>query len=102
MDRPKPERLGALIPGVLQRMGARHGALFEIQRDWSRLVGRQLAAHTKPVGLRHGALTVHIDRPGDGFALSYRKPELLERLQATTQGKVEEIVIRPGDIRRKS
>ena len=96
MSRHAPERLDALIPAVLQRMGERHGALFEIQRDWSRLVGRRLAAHTKPIGLRRGVLTVHIDRPGDGFALSYRKPELLERLRAATQGKVEEIVIRPG------
>ena len=102
MDRHKPERLDALIPGVRRRMEERHGALFEIQRDWSRLVGRRLAAHTKPAGLRRGVLTVHIDRPGDGFALSYRKPELLERLRSATQGKVEEIVMRPGDIRRKS
>ena len=97
MGLDKPERLDTLLPVVLQRIGERYGALFEIQRDWIQLVGRKLAAHTKPVGLRHGALTVYIDRPGDGFALSYRKPELLERLRAATQGKVAELVIRPGD-----
>lgn len=99
MGRHKAEPLAALIPGVVRRMGERQGAFFEIQRDWIRLVGRRLAAHTTPVGLRRGVLTVGVDRPGDGFALSYQKPELLERLQATTQGAVKDIVIRPGNAR---
>ena len=100
MAQHTPERLDALIPGVLQRMGERHGALFDIQRDWTRLVGRRLAAHTKPSSLRRGVLTVHADGPGDGFALSYRKPELLERLRKALPGSVEEILIRPGGIQR--
>ena len=98
MAQPNAERIDALLPNVLKRMGERHGALFDIQRDWVRLVGRRLAAHTRPVSLRRGALTVHTHRPGDGYALTYRKPELLERLRAMAPGKVEEIVVRPGDI----
>jgi hypothetical protein len=94
--RHAPERLDTLIPGVIERMSERHGALFEIQRDWSRLVGRRLAAHTRPVSLRRGVLTVQADHPGDGFSLSYRKPELLERFHGSLPGKVETIVIRPG------
>ena len=95
MGRHKAERLNALIPDVLRGMEERHGALFEIQRDWARLVGRRLAAHTKPVSLRRGVLTVHADGPGDGFALRYHTPELLKQLQTTLPGKVEEIAIRP-------
>jgi hypothetical protein len=99
MARPdKAERIDALLPNVLKHMGEKHGALFDIQRDWARLVGRRLAAHTRPVGLRRGALTVHAHRPGDGHALTYQKPELLERLAALAPGKVSEIVIRPGDV----
>lgn len=97
MARPNAERIDSLIPDVLKHMGERHGVLFEIQRGWVRLVGRRLAAHTRPASLRRGVLTVHTDRPGDGYALTYQKPELLERLRASAPGKVAEILIRPGD-----
>ena len=98
MARPNEERIDSLIPNVLKHMGERHSALFEIQRDWVRLAGRRLAAHTRPVSLRRGVLTVHAHRPGDGHALTYQKPELLERLRVAVPGKVEEIVIRPGSV----
>lgn len=101
MARHRTEPIGALIPGVLKQMGERHGPLLEIQRDWGRAVGRRLAAHTRPVSLRRGILTVHADRPGDGFALSYRIPEALERFQTALPGKVERIVIRPAAIPAK-
>ena len=97
MARANTERIDALIPGVLRRLEHQQSALQGVQERWARLVGKRLAAHTKPVSLRHGRLTVHVERPGDGFALGYAKAELLERLQASTQGKVEEIVIRPGE-----
>ena len=96
MAQRKAERIDALIPQVLKQMGERHGALLEIQRDWERAVGRRLAAHTKPVSLRRGVLTVHVERPGDGFALSYRVPQALERFQTSLPGKVERVVIRPA------
>ena len=98
MARPNAERIGSLLPEVLKRMGERHSALFDIQRDWARLVGRRVAAHTRPVSVRRGVLTVHTHRPGDGYALTYQKPELLKRLRAMVPGKVEEIVIRPGNV----
>ena len=98
MRHPKPERIGAVIPAVLRGLEHQQGALRTVQQDWGRLVGKRLAAHTRPVGLKHGRLIVAVDRPGEGFALSYALPELLERLRASTRGKVEEIVIRPGDI----
>ena len=96
--RPEPERLGALLSTVLKHVEAQHGPLFTIQQGWTKLVGKRLAAHTRPVSLRRGRLVVYADRPGDSFALSYQRPQLLERLQAVTDGHVDEIVIRPGEI----
>ena len=67
----KPEqRIGEVIQRVLTHAKQQHGALFAIQRDWTKLVGRALAGHTKPVSLHRGRLIVHADRPGDSFALS--------------------------------
>ena len=97
MGRPNTQRIGAILPAVLSRAREQHGALFAIQRRWGRLVGRALAAHTKPIGLRRGRLVVCAARPGDGFLLSYRRARLLERLQEMVRERVEEIVIRPGD-----
>ncbi len=100
MSPSKPQRIGVVVPDVLKRVGEQHGALFTIQQRWNQLVGRRLAAHTRPAGLRRGRLVVYAERPGDSFALSYQRTQLLERLQATTRDLVEEIVIRPGDAAR--
>ena len=96
MTTAKP--VGALIHEVLQRAAREHRPLFAIQRRWPRLVGKQLAAHTRPVSLRRGRLVVHVDRPGDSFALNYARPKLLQQLQAASSGGVEEIVIRAGSV----
>ena len=92
------QRIGAIVPGVLQQAERRHRALLTIQRRWPRLVGKGLAAHTKPVSLHRGRLIIHVDHPGEGFALKYVRPQVLERLQATTRGRIEELVIRAGEV----
>ena len=99
MRHPQAERIGTVIPAVIRQLERQQGALQTVQREWARLVGKRLAAHTRPVSLRRGRLVVHVERPGDGFALNYARPALLERLRASTQGKAEEIVIRPGEIK---
>lgn len=88
--------LRALIPAVLRQVEQHQGTLAAIQREWPALVGRRLAARTRPVGLRRRQLVVTVESPGEAFLLNYRRPALLKHLRATTQGKVEEIVIRPG------
>lgn len=92
------QRIGSLIPGVMKHTAQTHGPFFQIQRAWPRLVGKPLAAHTKPVSLRRGRLVVCADRPGDTFTLSYERPKLLAQLQTMTKGHVEEIVIRAGKV----
>lgn len=95
-------RINAVLPGILQHARRRAQALAAIQARWGRLVGRPLAAHTRPVSLRRGRLVIHADRPGDGFALSYQRQQLLERLRVSAkEAGIEELVIRPGDIRQK-
>ena len=92
------KRIGALIPEVLQRTAKRHETLFVIQHKWPQFVGKALAAHTRPVSLRRGQLIVHADQPGDSFAFSYARPRVLARLSEATQGRVEDIVIRVGEL----
>ena len=96
MSEVKPVR--SVIDDILQHAAKTHRPLFAIQRRWPRLVGKQLAAHTRPVSLRRGRLVVHADRPGDSFALNYARPKLLKQLQDASPGGVEEIVIRAGSV----
>ena len=94
------EQIGSVLAGVLTQARQRSGELAALQGRWGRLVGRALAAHTRPVSLRRGRLVVHAEQPGDGFTLSYQRQRLLERLQTKMRGKIEEIVIRPGEVQR--
>lgn len=92
----RPQRIGAVIPSVLKRAQRQHAALADVQQRWGTMVGRRLAAHTKPVSLRQGRLIVRVDQPGDGFALSYQREQVLRALHDATKGTVTELVIRPG------
>lgn len=94
------EALRSIIQAVMRQGARQHRPLFTIQRQWTRLVGKELAGHTRPVSLHRGRLVVHVDQPGDSFALSYQKAQLLKRLQTNTKGRVEEIVIRAGELQR--
>jgi len=98
MSRSKPQRIDAVLSGVLKHVSEQRLALLTIQQTWRKLVGPQLARHTRPVSLRRGRLIVHAARPGDSFTLSYQRELLLARLRETTSGRVEELVIRPGDL----
>ena len=98
MGRSDEQSIKALLPAILRHAQRRYEVLQGIQRRWPRLVGKRLAAHSRPVSLRRGRLVVHVDQPGDGFMLSYRREQLLERLRTSTKGSVGELVIRPGEL----
>ena len=92
------ERLRTILHAVLQEQANQQQPLLAIQRRWGRLVGKELAGHTKPVSLRRGRLVVHVDQLGDGFTLNYRRAQVLKRLETETPGRVQEIVIRVGAV----
>lgn len=97
-SRRDPQHIRGLVSDLLTQAGTQHAVLAGIQRQWRALVGRALAAHSRPASLRHGQLVVQVDRPGDGFALSFQRAHLLEQLQAQAGHRVEEIIIRPGRV----
>jgi predicted nucleic acid-binding Zn ribbon protein len=101
MSRAKPERIGAVLPGVLKRVSAQRVALSTIQRAWNGLVGPQVARHARPVSLRRGRLIVHAARPGESFALRYQREALLRRLREETREELTELIILPGDPRAR-
>ena len=76
-----PERVGALVPGVLRDLGLDESArALRIQEGWERAVGAEVASHAQPVALRSGALEVHVDSSAWCQTLRLRAPELLDGL----------------------
>jgi len=87
-----------MLPAILGAARQQYGTLWTIQQRWRDLVGKGLAAHTKPVSFRQGRLVIHADRSGDSFTLNYQRQQLLSRLQE--HASVEELIIRVGEISR--
>ena len=93
---PKP--IKDLIPQVVRSTAQATKAARQLQQHWGKLVGKELAAHTRPASLRRKVLCVYTDEPGAGFLLVLEKPRLLAKLRAVSHSDIEEIIIRPGEI----
>jgi predicted nucleic acid-binding Zn ribbon protein len=62
---------------------------------WPDIVGRDLAAHTEPLGVRRGVLLVEADDPAYGEALSWNERQVLTRLAADLgEGVVTAVQVR--------
>lgn len=74
--------VGDLVGKVLGELGL-DGVAFahRIGTDWPELVGPQIAAHCRPLGLRGGVLELEVDSPVWSQQLQLRKTELLAKLR---------------------
>ena len=76
--------LAEVVPDVMKKIGM-HGRLHEaaMQEEWPRLVGPQLADHTRPGKLDHDVLTVYVDHSAWLSELSrYGRKQIMEKLKA--------------------
>lgn len=79
--RTTPQPVRRSLEALLDDLGsAPVRATTSLVDRWSELVGRDLAAHTQPLGVRHGTLLVEADDPAFGQALKWKERELLGRL----------------------
>ena len=95
----KVEALGDLLADVLRQTSKKTEALQRVQAGWERLVGPELAAHSKPVGIRRNTLYVQSEEPGTSFGLSLLKARVLQELPAVAGCEVRELVVRAGELR---
>ncbi len=76
------EPVGDLVGKVLGELGLDGVALaHRIGSEWPEIVGEQVAAHCRPLGLRAGVLEVEVDSPVWSQQLQLRKTEILENLR---------------------
>ena len=86
MTRPRksqPEALGPLVARVLEDIGAGDAArVLRIARCWEEAVGKEIAQHCRPTGLRGDVLEATVDSSVWSQQLQLRGPEILEALRA--------------------
>ena len=95
-----PHAISDVLRQVIKQTEKKQSVLFSVQRKWKTLVGKPLAAHTRPASISQQRLIVLVERSGDGFILNYQRGRLLKRLARLTEGKVEELIIRVGELNK--
>lgn len=78
---PIDESLDPVLKALGGPAGSALGSLFE---NWDDLVGIRLAEHTRPSGLREGALVIAVDDPGWASQVRWMSTQILERIASQT------------------
>jgi predicted nucleic acid-binding Zn ribbon protein len=88
-----------LVPAVVDRLGlGERLRQSQVCFDWPEIVGKDIAKHAQPIGLRNQLLIVAVDHPGWLQELSrYHKPLLLQKVRDRIgKAAVKDIVFRIG------
>lgn len=81
--RDDPQSFTAAVGGLLSSRGWRQrAAMGAVFGEWERIVGADLAAHTKPESFDDGELVVSADSPAWATQVRLLAPDLLRRLGA--------------------
>ena len=70
--------LGKILPAYGLKT---HLAEWSLKVNWVEIVGKQVAAHSRPIRLNFKHLLVVVDNPAWVQHLTFLKPELMEKLQ---------------------
>lgn len=88
--------LGKIIEKFLKNYGYA-GIVKEhyVLANWEKIVGAEVASHTRPIRFDFGRLYVEVDSPVWRNELSFEKERILERIKEAVEGiEIEEIVFR--------
>lgn len=94
------DSFGSILAGVAHRLGL-ESKLFEarLRRQWPDIVGKPIAAHTRPDQIRFKKLYVLVHNSVWLQQLTFLKPVLLEKVNAMAgEPLVTEIVLRIGEV----
>lgn len=94
-------RIGDLVEGLLKKLGLeRRIREAKIAQDWSRIVGSQIASHSKPAGLKGKVLIVNVDSSVWLSELSqFFKGKMLEEIHRELgEKRIQDIRFRIGDM----
>jgi len=91
-----PVPIGDALAAVRAELGMPPGdALGALEQQWPEIVGDDVAAHARLVGVRDGVLTIAVDSPPWATQLRYLEGVLLERANAVVgRDSVHAITVR--------
>jgi len=94
--RDDPDRLSAAIEGLIDARGWQEATVSgSVSARWARIVGADLAAHTRPDGLADGELTVTADSTAWATQVRLLAAQLVRRLNADLgEGAVRRVKVR--------
>ncbi|MBI3319616.1 MAG: DUF721 domain-containing protein [Candidatus Omnitrophica bacterium] len=97
-NKREPQLIGRVIPAVIREVTSQHRPVQELQQGWEQLVGKTLAAHTRPARLLGTTLYIQTDDPGANFLLSLEKPRILAAIRALGTHRIDEVIVRTGEL----
>jgi hypothetical protein len=101
MRKPSPfSSVSAVLATVAKRLGLETKLLeFQLRRDWPRIVGQPIAAHTRPDQIRFKKLYLLVENSVWMQQLTFLKPALLAKInEAAGTELVTEIVLRIAEL----
>jgi predicted nucleic acid-binding Zn ribbon protein len=69
------------LDAVTRELGSDNHLMLRLLNAWESVVGPVLAAHTRPLGLSKGTLSVAVDQPGWATEVSYLEGDLCRRVR---------------------
>ncbi len=92
----EPRRLKDSLDAVTRGLGGPSAsALATLFGAWPAVVGEAVAAHSRPLSITDGVLTIAVDDPGWATQLSYLQTQLVARVEAAVgPGQVGSVRVR--------
>jgi predicted nucleic acid-binding Zn ribbon protein len=97
------DSVASILDGLAHRLGLEYKLLeCRLRREWTALVGEQIAAHTRPEHIRFKKLLIHVRHSVWLQQLTFLKPALLEKVNSAAGDQlVSEIVLRIGEVAKQ-
>lgn len=100
MRERKPEPLGILLKHVVSGLGRKRLTQDRVRRAWKAVVGKRAKAHTLPVSLKKGTLSINVDSSAWLYELTLKRREILKKLDSKIKGnKIRLIRFRIGEVK---
>jgi Dna[CI] antecedent, DciA len=94
------DSIALVLDGLARRLGLETKLLeARLRREWTEIVGEQIAAHTRPDQIRFKKLVIHVRHSVWLHQLTFLKPTLLQKINGAAGAPlVAELVLRIGDV----
>lgn len=93
---PAPKLLAGALDAVAASLGSPSvTAIVVVYERWDDIVGSEVSAHVRAVGISDGVLRVEADGPGWASHLRWAEPEILTRLEGLVgAGQITSVQVR--------